>query len=118
MVNHQSERLSRVFQALSDPTRRAILAHLARGSAVSISDLAEPFAIKLPAVLKHLDVLESVGLIERSKEGRTVMVEIAARPLKTALDWLDGYSRLWESRLDRIARHAEKREQGSVERGK
>ena len=73
MVNYQ-ERLSRTFAALVDPTRRAILARLEREGGASVSALAEPFAIKLPAVMKHLDVLDDAGLIRRSKVGRTVTV--------------------------------------------
>ena len=81
VVNHQSSRLDRVFLALGDPTRRAILTRLARDHAVSTSALAEPFEIKLPAVMKHLDVLEEVGLIRRTKQGRTVTVELSPRTL-------------------------------------
>lgn len=116
MVNHQTQRLDRVFLALGDPTRRAILARLARDNALSVSELAEPFDIKLPAVMKHLDVLDDVGLIRRTKIGRTVRVELAPRPLKTALDWLQRYERLWEVNLDRLTRYAEKREREAQER--
>lgn len=118
MVNHQTQRLDRVFLALGDPTRRAILARLARDSALSVSALAEPFEIKLPAVMKHLDVLEGVGLIRRTKVGRTVTVELSPRPLKTALDWLQRYERFWEASLDRLTRYAEKKEGEAQERGK
>ncbi|HEV2212077.1 MAG TPA: metalloregulator ArsR/SmtB family transcription factor [Gammaproteobacteria bacterium] len=117
MVNHQTQRLDRVFLALGDPTRRAILVRLARDNAVSISKLAQPFEIKLPAVMKHLDVLEDVGLIRRSKEGRTVTVELSPRPLKTAMDWLQRYERFWDVSLDRLARYAEKKEREAQERG-
>jgi len=102
--------LDRVFSALGDPTRRAILARLARDSALSVSELAEPFEIKLPAVMKHLDVLEDVGLIRRTKEGRTVTVELSPRPLKVAMDWLQRYERFWEAGLERLAHYAEKKE--------
>ncbi|HZT02921.1 MAG TPA: metalloregulator ArsR/SmtB family transcription factor [Steroidobacteraceae bacterium] len=110
MVNDKSQRLDRVFSALGDPTRRAILARLARDSALSVSQLAEPFQIKLPAVMKHLDVLEDVGLIRRTKEGRTVTVELSPRPLKAAVDWLQRYERFWEASLDRLTHYAEKKE--------
>jgi len=115
MVN-QSERLDRVFAALVDPTRRAILVKLERKGAASVSEIAEPFAIKLPAVMKHLDILEDVGLIRRAKQGRTVTVELSPRPLRTAVDWLQRCERVWELRLDRLARFAEKKERDSQER--
>src|ERR1700691_2049109 len=86
MVNYQ-ERLNRTFAALVDPTRRAILAQLERKDSASISELAEPFAIKLPAVMKHLDVLDDAGLITRSKTGRTVTVRLAVKPMREALVW-------------------------------
>ncbi|HVS76454.1 MAG TPA: metalloregulator ArsR/SmtB family transcription factor, partial [Steroidobacteraceae bacterium] len=76
-----SQRLDRLFSALGDPTRRAIVARLARDDALSVSELAAPFEIKLPAVMKHLDILEDVGLIRRAKQGRTVTVELSPRPL-------------------------------------
>ncbi|HEV3457497.1 MAG TPA: metalloregulator ArsR/SmtB family transcription factor, partial [Thermoanaerobaculia bacterium] len=74
MVNYRAKHLDRIFSALGDPTRRAILARLEREDGLSVSALAEPFAIKLPAVMKHLDVLSEAGLINRSKTGRTVTV--------------------------------------------
>ena len=84
IVNHLTPGLSRTFAALVDPTRRAILARLERDEVVSISVLAEPFAIKLPAVMKHLDVLADAGLITRSKQGRTVAIRLAPEPLREA----------------------------------
>jgi DNA-binding transcriptional ArsR family regulator len=105
MVNYQ-ERLGRTFGALVDPTRRAILAHLERKGDASISELAEPFAIKLPAVMKHLDVLEDAGLVIRSKAGRTVTVRLRAQPMRAAMEWLSHYEHFWSSRLDRLARYA------------
>ena len=116
-MNHQTQRLDRLFSALGDPTRRAILARLARNHALSVSELAEPFAIKLPAVMKHLDVLEEIGLIRRTKIGRTVTVTLSPRPLKSALEWLQGYERFWEGSLDRLTRYAEKKERDSKEGG-
>ncbi len=116
MVNDKSERLDRVFSALGNPTRRAILARLARDNALSVSELAEPFEIKLPAVMKHLDVLEGVGLIRRAKAGHTVTVELSPRPLRTAMDWLQRCEHVWEANLDRLTRYAEKRERESQER--
>jgi len=110
MVNYGDRQLSRVFAALGDPTRRAILARLERQDGLSVSALAEPFAIKLPAVMKHLDVLSSAGLINRSKAGRTVTVEIATDPLRKAMEWLRRYERFWSSSLDRLVTYAESRE--------
>jgi DNA-binding transcriptional ArsR family regulator len=106
----QGERLDRTFAALVDPTRRAILAHLEREGCASVTELAEPFAIKLPAVMKHLDVLGDAGLITRSKAGRTVTVRLSAKPMKEAMDWLSRYERFWSSKLDRLAAYAESKE--------
>src|SRR5580658_1308889 len=102
--------LDRVFATLSDPTRRAILARLAREESLSISALAEPFSIKLPAVMKHLDVLGQAGLITRSKHGRTVDVRLAPDRLREAADWLARYERFWTPALDRLTAHAEAKE--------
>jgi DNA-binding transcriptional ArsR family regulator len=109
MVNY-SERLDRTFAALTDPTRRAILARLEREDEASISALAEPFAIKLPAVMKHLDVLDDAGLIEREKHGRTVTVRLKAEPMREAMAWLSRYERFWTKRLDRLATYVEAKE--------
>jgi len=110
MVNHQTADLDRVFSALVDPTRRAILARLEVEDSLSIGALAEPFAIKLPAVMKHLDVLGHAGLITRSKHGRTVDVRLAPQPLREAVDWLARYERFWSPALDRLTVQAERRE--------
>ena len=109
MVNYQTP-LDRTFAALTDPTRRAILARLEEETCVSISALAEPFAIKLPAVMKHLDVLAEAGLITRAKAGRTVTVRLAPEPMKEAMDWLRRYERFWSSGLDRLAAAAARKE--------
>ena len=103
-------RLNLIFSALSDPTRRAILARLEREPRLSISELAEPFAIQLPAVLKHLGVLSEVGLIRRSKSGRTVWIEIEAGSMKAAMDWLERHRIFWSSSLDRLVKYAQARE--------
>ena len=103
-------RLDRTFAALVDPTRRAILARLERDDGVSVSELARPFAIKLPAVMKHLDVLGDAGLIERSKAGRTVTVRLFAEPMREAMDWLRRYERFWSAGLDRLTAYAERKE--------
>jgi DNA-binding transcriptional ArsR family regulator len=110
MVNYTNHGLDRVFATLADPTRRAILARLEREESLSISELAEPFAIKLPAVMKHLDVLDDAGLITRSKHGRTVDVRLSPAPLRKASEWLRRYERFWAPSLDRLAAHAERKE--------
>lgn len=107
------ERLNLIFSALSDPTRRAILARLEREPRLSISELAEPFDIQLPAVLKHLGVLSEVGLVRRCKIGRTVWVEIEAGAMKAAMDWLERHRIFWSSSLDRLVKYAEARERQS-----
>jgi DNA-binding transcriptional ArsR family regulator len=109
MVNYQA-RLDRTFAALVDPTRRAILAHLERKVSASVSELAEPFSIKLPAVMKHLDVLADAGLISRVKSGRTVTVKLQPRPMREAMAWLARYERFWTGSLDRLVGHAERKE--------
>jgi DNA-binding transcriptional ArsR family regulator len=119
MVNYRGEdRLDRLFAALSDPTRRAVLSRLARARALSITALAEPFDIKLPAVMKHLDVLAEVGLIRRAKIGRTVRVQIAPGSLKPAILWLQKYERFWSASLDRLAAYAEAKEATARESGR
>jgi DNA-binding transcriptional ArsR family regulator len=109
MVNYQA-RLDHTFAALVDPTRRAILARLEREDAATVSELARPFQIKLPAVMKHLDVLDEAGLVTRSKSGRTVTVRLRAEPIREAVDWLRRYERFWSASLDRLAAYAEKKE--------
>jgi len=107
MVKFPVSDLDRTFAALVDPTRRAILVRLEQEGSVSISELSRPFAIKLPAVMKHLDVLGDAGLITRTKTGRTVAVGLAAGPMEEAMQWLRRYERFWSARLDRLAAHAE-----------
>ena len=96
-----TDRLSATFAALADPTRRAILARLALGD-TSVSELAEPFAMSLPAVSKHLKVLERAGLITRGRDAQMRPCRIDARALQEADEWLEEYRRLWEDRLDRL----------------
>jgi len=117
MVNHP-ERLDRTFAALVDPTRRAILAQLERKDGASISELAEPFTIKLPAVMKHLDVLDDAGLITRSKSGRTVTVRLHPQPMREAMEWLRRYERFWSGSLDRLAAYAESKESEARKKGR
>jgi len=110
MVNYRVSQLDRTFAALVDPTRRAILARLEQEQSASVSDLARPFVIKLPAVMKHLDVLDDAGLIIRSKKGRTVTVHLRPAPIREAMDWLGRYERFWSRSLDRLATYAESKE--------
>ncbi len=110
MLNYQYRDLDRVFAALVDPTRRAILARLEREETLTISALAAPFPIKLPAVMKHLDVLGDAGLITRSKLGRTVNVRLSPARLREAAEWLMRYERFWSPALDRLTVHAEAKE--------
>ncbi|HZO80494.1 MAG TPA: metalloregulator ArsR/SmtB family transcription factor [Candidatus Binataceae bacterium] len=100
----RSDSLSATFAALADPTRRAILARLASGEA-SVTELAEPFAMSLPAVSKHLKVLERAGLIARGREAQWRPCRLEAAPLKDVSDWLEHYSRFWEESLDRLAEY-------------
>jgi len=95
------DRLSVTFSALADPTRRAILARLISGAA-SVTELAEPFEMSLPAVSKHLKVLEHAGLITRGREAQWRPCRLEAGPLKDAADWLDHYRHFWEQSFDRL----------------
>ena len=107
MVYYSSDRLDRVFAAVADPTRRALLSQLEGRDNVSISDLAKPFAMSLPAVMKHLDVLSNAGLITRTKTGRTVSCRLTAAPMEQAMEWLNRYQRFWSAQLDRLAAFVE-----------
>lgn len=102
MVKFQETQLDRTFSALSDPTRRALLARLEGEDALSVSELAQPFAMSLPAVMKHLDVLSDAGLITRTKTGRTVSCRLNADPMEEAMGWLARYQRFWTQRLDAL----------------
>ena len=95
------DQLSSTFAALSDPTRRAILARLARGEA-SVNELAEPFEMSLPAVSKHLKVLERAGLIERGRKAQWRPCRLKAKRLKDVADWVEHYRRFWEESFDRL----------------
>jgi DNA-binding transcriptional ArsR family regulator len=96
-----SDQLSITFGALADPTRRAILARLALGE-TSVTDLAAPFHISLPAVTKHLKVLQQAGLITRGRHAQWRPCRIEAQPLRDASDWMEPYRRIWEAKLDRL----------------
>ncbi|QPF84747.1 helix-turn-helix transcriptional regulator [Bradyrhizobium genosp. L] len=107
MVKYEDKTLDRTFAALSDPTRRALLARLGQRDALSVSELAEPFAMSLPAIMKHLDVLSDAGLIAREKSGRTVACRLTARPMEQAMNWLNRYAQFWSDNLDRLAAFVE-----------
>jgi len=97
----QSHQLDATFAALADPTRRAILARLATGE-TTVTELAEPFAMSLPAVTKHLKVLERAGLISRGREAQWRPCRLEATPLRGISDWVAQYRQFWEARLDRL----------------
>src|SRR6202522_3948471 len=96
-----TDRLTATFAALADPTRRAILARLASGE-TSVTELAAPFEMSMPAISKHLKVLERAGLIARSREAQFRPCRLEAGPLKDAADWVEHYRRFWEQSLDRL----------------
>jgi DNA-binding transcriptional ArsR family regulator len=102
-----SAALDRTFAALADPTRRRILARLARGHR-RVTDLARPYAMSLPAVSKHLRVLEKAGLLRRRRYGRVHEIQLEAKPLKQAAQWVEEYRKFWEGSLDRLAEYLEK----------
>jgi DNA-binding transcriptional ArsR family regulator len=105
------DRLSITLSALADPTRRAILARLSRGEA-SVKELAEPFAMSLPAVSKHLKVLERAGLISRGRAAQWRPCRLEAEPLRDLADWLENYRRFWDETLDRLDAYLKKLQQG------
>jgi DNA-binding transcriptional ArsR family regulator len=107
MVKYQDEALDRTFAALSDPTRRALLARLGEQASLSVSELAAPFPVSLPAIMKHLDVLTDAGLIVREKTGRTVACRLTAQPMQQAVGWLNRYAQFWSEQFDRLATFVE-----------
>jgi len=107
MVKYSDAALDRTFGALADPTRRALVARLSEAQGLSVSELARPFAMSLPAIMKHLDVLADAGLIVRTKSGRTVACALNADPMQAAMEWLDRYQRFWSEQLDRLAAFVE-----------
>lgn len=94
--------IDRTFAALADPTRRAVLLRLADEPGLSVSELARPFSLKLPGMMKHLDVLSDAELITRVKNGRTVSVTLSVEPMREAMAWLNRYERFWTVSLDRL----------------
>jgi DNA-binding transcriptional ArsR family regulator len=103
MVYYSRPNLDRTFAALADPTRRALLARLSETENVSVSELAKPFSMSLPAIMKHLDVLSEAGLVGREKSGRVVSCRLRAEPMRDANDWLNRYQKFWTERFDRLA---------------
>ena len=102
MVKYQAAAIDRTFSALADPTRRGVLMRLEQEPGLSVSELARPFSMKLPGMMKHLDVLSDAGLITRAKTGRTVAVSLVAGPMQEAMAWLKRYERFWAVSLDRL----------------
>ena len=113
----QADRLSATFAALADPTRRAILARLTSGEA-SVTQLAEPFEMSMPAISRHLKVLERAGLISRSREAQYRPCRLEPQALKRVDEWLEVYRRLWEARLDRLESYLAKLQQPKNRKGK
>jgi DNA-binding transcriptional ArsR family regulator len=101
--------LDRIYLCLSDPTRRAIIARLAREDGLTVKDLAKPFDMSLPAVIKHIDLLCAAGLLERERAGRFVRCHVRPEALRAAQDWLDAHLAFWEPRLDKLKHAAEAR---------
>ena len=101
MVNHSPELLDRTFAALADPTRRLMLERLALGEC-NVTDLAKPHRMSLPAVSKHLRVLEKAGLISRQRHGRIHQLKLEAEPMQKAQQWIEEYRRFWDASLDRL----------------
>jgi DNA-binding transcriptional ArsR family regulator len=117
MVKYSPTVLNRTFGALADPTRRRILAHLARGDRC-VTDLARPHAMSLPAVSKHLRVLEKAGLLRRRRYGRVHEMQLDAKPLKKAAQWVEEYRKFWEGSLDRLADYLEKTSKSAAKKGR
>jgi DNA-binding transcriptional ArsR family regulator len=109
-----TDQLNRTFAALSDPTRRAILARLAQGEA-TVTQVAAPFAVSLPAISKHLKVLEHAGLITRGRDAQWRPCRLKAAPLEDAADWLEHYRQFWEGSLDRLDEHLRQIQKGRTD---
>lgn len=110
MVKYSAKALDRTFAALADPTRRRILADLATGDRC-VTRLAKPYAMSLPAISKHLRVLEKAGLLRRRRYGRVHQMRLEAEPLKHAAEWVEKYRKFWEGSLDRLAAYLEETNQ-------
>ena len=109
MVKYNDKQLDQIFRALADPTRRAIMQRLIQGDAL-VTDLARPFDMSLPAITKHLNVLESAGLLQREKRGRERHCSLNPEPLRQVAGWIEVYRYFWEQRLDKLAQLFEARE--------
>ncbi|HXX52468.1 MAG TPA: metalloregulator ArsR/SmtB family transcription factor [Xanthobacteraceae bacterium] len=107
MVKFSGAPLDRTFAALSDATRRALVMRLAQEPGLSVSELAAPFSMSLPAIMKHLDVLSDAGLVARTKTGRTVACRLEAEPMRDAFEWLNRYEKFWSDRLSSLAAYLE-----------
>ena len=116
MVKYSSSRLDQTFAALADPTRRRMLEQLARGERC-VTDLARPHSMSLPAVSKHLRVLEKAGLLRRRRYGRVHQLRLEAKPLKQAALWVEEYRKFWEESFDRLAAYLEKTGETSPKKG-
>ncbi len=101
MVKYNETQLDQTFSALGDPTRRALLAHLADGEC-TVSKLADPFAISLPAISKHLKILERSGLVKRHRKGRRHIIQLQSKPMQAAMNWIERYRIFWERNLDAL----------------
>ncbi len=112
-----TDRLSATFAALADPTRRAILARLTKGE-TSVTELAEPFDMTMPAVTKHLKVLERAGLVARGKEAQWRPVRLEAEPLREVSGWLQNYRRFWDESLDRLDDYLQAIQKGDPDAGR
>jgi DNA-binding transcriptional ArsR family regulator len=110
MVKFSDPALDRTFAALSDPTRRALVMRLAAAPDLSVSELAAPFRISLPAIMKHLGVLSDAGLVSREKTGRVVACRLDAEPMREAFEWLNRYEKFWSERLNSLAAFLEEEE--------
>ena len=117
MLNYQPHPIDLAFQALADPTRRGMIARLSRGPA-SVSELAEPFDMSLPAVVQHLQVLESSGLVMSEKVGRVRICRIEPKAMMTAEDWISGQRASWEDRLDRLGEYLKELQERERKRGR
>lgn len=108
MVKYQASGIDRTFSALADPTRPHVLLRLKDEPGLSVSELARPLSLKLPGMMKHLDVLSDAGLITRAKTGRTVSVNLSVGPMQEQMEWLKRYERFWTVSIDRLVALAEK----------
>jgi DNA-binding transcriptional ArsR family regulator len=118
MVKFSDAALDRTFAALSDPTRRALVMRLAEQPSLSVSELAAPFAMSLPAIMKHLMVLSDAGLVLRAKTGRVVACRLDAEPMRDAFEWLNRYEKFWSERLSSLAAFLEEEDESSLEKEK